>query len=168
MDPKEIAKEEAKLAAQIKEQQELLDAFKKVRTHLEKSGDNQISPENGGGGEAPAKTEAVRKRTRKKIKLSEANNGKAVGKAASVREAVQSLKDKFTVIDVHDHLAERGIDFEKREISFVLSRFLRNGEIFRLEKGLGRRPSLYTTIPITDSVTEGSSMERASTTASEG
>lgn len=163
MDPKELAAEEAKIAADIKKQQELLDAFKKVRSHLEAT--KAESPKNVA--EEPLPTVAVRKRTREKVNGSEATN-EPVSKAGSVRDAVKELVDKFTVIDVHENLIAKGIEIEKKEISFVLSRFLRNEEIFQLEAGVGRRPSVYTTIPPSESDLEGSSTDRASTTASHG
>lgn len=158
MTAEEIAKEEAELAASIKEQQELLAAYKKVRAHQEalaaaRKKEDDATPSEG----ESTRTKAHRVRTRRSApETFTESDGDGVNKSDAVREAIAEFDGPFTVNDIHHLLAIEGTYLEKSDVSFVLSRFARTGEIFHIEQGSGRRPSTYSA---TKPESEGSSKE---------
>jgi hypothetical protein len=160
MTAEEIEKQEAALAASIREQQELLEAYRKVKAH-------QISLQAGAQPVLTATNTLANP-----VQQSRADNSdhlepaaETTSKADIVRRAIETLSGDFTVNEVYEKLAQDNTSLKKSDVSFVLSRFAKSGEIVQIEQGGGRKPSTYTS---RQKNLEGSSTERASTTASHG
>lgn len=64
--------------------------------------------------------------------------------AESIREVIKAIDGKFTVNEVANGLKDLGHnEIETTQLSNALNRLARRNEIFALEKGKGRTPSVY-------------------------
>lgn len=63
--------------------------------------------------------------------------------SAAVRNAIRHMDSNYTLNQIDAWLRHNGYKIERDTISFVLSRFAKAGEIEILEKGAGKRATLF-------------------------
>ena len=82
-------------------------------------------------------------------------------KSDVVRDIIKDFHNAFEVNDAFAVVQNKGINLEKNDVSFVLSRLAKIGEISIVQKGFGSTPSLYSNDPPSQSDDEDLSEEAA-------